>query len=332
MAFIWSDPFLMLSGVSIWTSCLSSSLLSGKVLSAELEELSVSIPLSYTGTCSVWCLEGSHVPVLSVAAVKGQAGILKTKIPLCGGNWMKVCMHLCHQMKGSAPPTHPLHSSARDRTVDLAHLWSDWMEPFSIFLLKWQRDLLQGWVVTWHMTFCELILCCNRFIGQSVSGKDLLFRTSLQQEHRQQSLWLAGFGLWTRLQWRWLYCAANWDHSLNLLLKPSSSHSPSCGFCPLFWHSIHHSSLVPSSLPTQPYHKVTVPLYPCSRGCVHCVSQPRAFLIVWDLLLRAPNSERASHCWVRKNLQLCQLYKIQGFLCLRFILSHLLGETMPLHS
>lgn len=192
---------------------------------------------------------GLRVPVLFVAAAKGQAGILKTKIPLCGGNWMKVCMHLCHQMKGSAPPTYPLLSSARDRTVDLPHLWSDWMEPFSIFLLKWQRDLLQGWVVTWHMTFCELILCCNRFIGQSVSGKDLLFRTSLQQEHRQQSLWLAGFGLWTRLQWRWLYCAANWDHSLDLLLKPSSSHSPSCGFCPLFWHSIHHSSLVPSSLP-----------------------------------------------------------------------------------
>lgn len=89
----------------------------------------------------------------------------------------------------------------------------------------------------------------------------------------------------------------------------------------------------PQQSATQPYHKVTGPLYPCSRGCVHCVCQPRAFLIVWDLLLRAPNSERASHCWVRKNpLQLCQLYKIQGFLCLRFILSHFLGETMPLHS
>lgn len=80
-------------------------------------------------------------------------------------------------------------------------------------------------------------------------------KKSLQQEHRQQSTWLAGFVLWTR----WLHCTANWDHSLNLLLKP-----PSCGFCPLLWHSIHHSSLVPSNLLTQPWpqsHSPSVSLF-----------------------------------------------------------------------
>lgn len=46
-------------------------------------------------------------------------------------------------------------------------------------------------------------------------------------------------------------CTANSDLGLTLL-KPSPSHSPSCAFCPLFWHSIHHSSLVPSNLLAQP--------------------------------------------------------------------------------
>lgn len=115
-----------------------------------------------------------------------------------------------------------------------------------------------------------------------------------------------------------------WTSSWNLLPVASA---PSSGTA----STTHHLSPAICSLSLD--HKVTVPLYPCSRGCVHCASQSRSFLTVRDLLPRDLHSERASHCWVGKNpLQLCQLYKIQHFLFLRFILSHLLGETSLPHS
>lgn len=150
-AHIWASSNLTRSCYSVevytGTSCLNISLQSVKISSTELKELGVSIQFPYIGTYSVWVateyvrsLQGwydpepcSHGLVLSVLAVEGQAGILKHNVSLRVGNWMKLCLHLHHQMKGSVFPKHPLLSTARDRTVHSVDLWSDYMKPFPFF-------------------------------------------------------------------------------------------------------------------------------------------------------------------------------------------------------
>lgn len=120
------------------------------------------------------------------------------------------------------------------------------------------------------------------FIGKDVSREDLVFRTRSHQEQRQQTIWPAdGFGLWPRLDWRWLNWASKGDHSLNLLLKPSSSHSPSCCFFPIFWYDIRLSSLVTQTLPLSPEvcpfsldPKVPVTLHHCFRDPLRQLGVP----------------------------------------------------------
>ena len=147
--------FLYFVEVYIWTSCQRSSLQSVKILSTESKELGVSIQFPYIGTYSVWAAteyvrylqEGydpetySHVLVLSVMAVGGQAGILKNNVSLCVGSWRQLCVCAYLTQWRDLLFLH-IHYSLLPETGQGTQWILDLTRcNISIFLLKWQWNL-----------------------------------------------------------------------------------------------------------------------------------------------------------------------------------------------
>lgn len=157
------------------------------------------------------------------------------------------------------------------------------------------------------------------FIGQSVWGKDYCSAGAQTAKHLTGRVCVVNQAA---VQVTALHCQLRPrpepppETSLLWLLSPLLAQHPPLTTCP---QQSANSALTTKS------QSLCIPV-PEAVSTVH--PQSRSFLTVWDLLPRAPHSERTWHCWVRKNpLQLCQLYKVQHFLFLRFILSHPLGET-----
>lgn len=147
--------FLYSVEVYTWTICLSSSWQSVKISSTELKEFGVSIQFPYIGIYSVWAateyvryLQGwydpepcSHMLVLSVVAVEGQAAILKNNVRLCVGNWMKLCCALNSPNEGIcfSYTSITVCCQRQDSGLGGSLIWLD--ATISIFLLKWQWNL-----------------------------------------------------------------------------------------------------------------------------------------------------------------------------------------------